>query len=82
MSSLVGHWFDTQTCEFIKENTYGGNGNQAQGNNNNQGLIDHQRELLKIPITAKRVSLLSVSPGAIILFVRHGLEFSDINSAC
>ena len=47
-----------------------------------QGLTDHQRELLKIPITAKRVSLLSVSPGAIILFVRHGLEFSDINSAC
>ena len=78
LSSLVGHWFDTQTCNFIKENTYGGNGHQAQGNNN-QGLTDHQRELLKIPITAKRVSLLSISPGAIILLVRLGLEFNDIN---
>ena len=62
--SLVGHWFDTMTCQFIKDNSYGGNYNQVQGFNDNQSssqeLTEHQKELLKIPITAKKVSLFSI----------------------
>ena len=76
--SLVGHWFDNQTCEFVKENTFGGNSNQAQGFNDNQGLTEHQKELLKIPITAKRVSLFSILPGIIALVIKFVLGFDDI----
>ena len=67
---LVGHCFDNLTYKFVKDNTFGGNLNQAQGINDNQVLTEHQRELLKIPITAKRVSLLSMIPGFLAQVIR------------
>ena len=78
LGSLVGHCFDNLTCEFVKDNSFGGNLNQAQGINDNQGLTQHQRELLKIPLTAKRVSLLSISPGLLLLVIKLVLKFDDI----
>ena len=80
--SLVGHWFDTMTCQLIKDNSYGGNYNQVQGFNDNQSssqeLTEHQKELLKIPITAKKVSLFSISPGIIVLAIKFVLGVDEI----
>ena len=80
--SLVGHWFDTMTCQRIKDNSYGGNYNQVQGFNDNQSssqeLTEHQKELLKIPITAKKVSLFSISPGIIVLAIKFVLGVDGI----
>ena len=78
LGSLVGHCFDNLTCEFVKDNSFGGNLNQAQGINDNQGLTEHQRELLKIPITAKKVSLFSTLPGIIALAIKFGFGVDDI----
>ena len=76
---LVGHCFDNLTYKFVKDNTFGGKANQAQGIiNDGQGLTEHQRELLKIPITAKRVSLLSISPGFMLIVIRLVFKFEDI----
>ena len=80
--SLVGHWFDTMTCQRIKDNSYGGNYNQVQGFNDNQSssqeLTEHQKELLKIPITAKKVSLFSISPGIIVLALKFVFGVDEI----
>ena len=80
--SLVGHWFDTMTCQLIKDNSYGGNYNQVQGFNDNQSssqeLTEHQKELLKIPITAKKVSLFSISPGIIVLALKFVFGVDEI----
>ena len=78
LGSLVGHCFDNLTCEFVKDNSFGGNLNQAQGINDNQGLTEHQRELLKIPITAKKVSLFSTLPGIIALAIKFVFGVDDI----
>ena len=71
---LVGHWFDRQTYDFIKEHTYGGNANQEQGFADNQsspqGLTEHQKELLKIPLTAKRISLFSITPALMLIAMK------------
>ena len=75
---LVGHCFDNLTYKFVKDNTFGGNLNQAQGINDNQVLTEHQRELLKIPITAKRVSLLSMIPGFLAIVIKLVFKFDDI----
>ena len=63
----------------MKDNTFGGNKNQvrpANHQNNIQAaenvLTDHQKELLKIPLNAVRISLLSILPlifGLILKFV-------------
>ena len=63
----------------MKDNTFGGNKNQVRPANHQNNiraaeneLSDHQKELLKIPLNAVRISLLSILPlifGLILKFV-------------
>ena len=78
-STVIANICDRLTYDYVKDNTFGGNKNQvrpANHQNNIQAaeneLTDHQKELLKIPLNAVRISLLSILPlifGLILKFV-------------
>ena len=67
--TLIAFFCDRLTYLYVKENTFRRNQNQVGPSNHqhniqaeDQGLSDHQRELLKIPLNAVRISLMSFLP--------------------
>ena len=67
--TLIAFFCDRLTYLYVKENTFRRNQNQVGPSNHqhsiqaeDQGLSDHQKELLKIPLNAVRISLMSFLP--------------------
>ena len=63
-STFIANICDRLTYAYVKDNTFGGNKNQVQPANHQNNiqaaeneLTDHQKELLKIPLNAVRISL-------------------------
>ena len=77
LGSLIANICDRLTYDYVKDNTFGGNQNQV-GPANHQNKIqaaenelsDHQKELLKIPLNAVRISLLPILPIVFALILR------------
>ena len=79
IATIVAHRCDKLTYYYVKENSLGTNSNQIlpimeQGGNNQaiqrQELTEHQKELLKIPLNAVRVSLFHFAIIGIFLLIR------------
>ena len=78
-STVIANICDRLTYDYVKENTFRGNKNQVGPTNHQNNiqaveneLSDHQKELLKIPLNAVRISLISILPlifGLILVFV-------------
>ena len=76
-STFIANICDRLTYAYVKDNTFGGNKNQVQPANHQNNiqaaeneLTDHQKELLKIPLNAVRISLLSFLPSIIGLVLK------------
>ena len=75
-STLIAHVCDRLTYTYVRDNTFARNPNQIGPTNHqnnlqaaDQGLSDQQNELLKIPLNAVRISLLSFLPLMILLIL-------------
>ena len=73
-TTFLAHNFDKSTYHYVKDNSFGANSNQILPSMENDQAIpeltDHQKELLKIPLNAVRVSLFYFAVIGIFLLIR------------
>ena len=73
-TTVIAHKFDKSTYHYVKDNSFGANSNQILPSMENDQAIPeltvHQKELLKIPLNAVRVSLFYFAVIVIFLLIR------------
>ena len=84
--SCIAHHCDKTTFNYVKDHSLRGNSiemtsNQTEAKHNpqEQELTDHQKELLKIPLNAIRMSLLSFLPFGVTIILKFlMMDFPDL----
>ena len=84
--SCIAHHCDKTTFNYVKDHSLRGNSiemtlnqREAEHNSQDQELTDRQKELLKIPLNAIRMSLLSFLPFGVTIILKFlMMDFPDL----